>query len=220
MSMFIENKKNDGFTVIELMVSITVIGILAAISAGIIISVTQLFVYLPKEMKAKIAAREIINIIVAGTDEARSDGIIVKNGLTGCIRIIDASPQQVTYTVGYPSGADQRNLRIRFENGKLYRSYSVLGSFNAPPAYVYGNESAVPYYAISSDMTVSGAGSGGDEIFAYSKKDGTAWVAGIDPLTAIERIDITIDVKTGTGAFTSWGGRSIKRAAVNINQYI
>src|SRR3989338_5404810 len=85
------------FTLIELIVTVSIVAIMAAVMAGVVIYVTQLFVYLPREMKVKTIANEIIETVTEGESQ--------KRGLRCSVQIQSASANQVDYAFGYPGSS-------------------------------------------------------------------------------------------------------------------
>ena len=204
------NSKN-GATLIELVITMTIVSILAAVSAGIIISVIQMFVYLPREMKTRSVAAEAIDIMI--------DGQPLQRGMRYAAKVQDASTTQFTYTFGYPGNTDKKNVRFQLNNGKIYRYSTVFGDpVNGPPAS-YGPAELIPYYA-GPDISISGPSGDPGTIFTYFKQDGSAWVSGVDPLNAIKRVDITIVVKTGSGLFEKWETSFRTTSGVEVDQFI
>lgn len=206
----LSNRKS--FTLVELAVVISIIGILAATTAGIVVSLTQLIVYLPREMRAKIIAHEIMETMIEGESQ--------KRGMRYATVVKDASPIQFTYTFGYPGNTDKRNVRFEWDSAenKIYRSYTALGDVGDDPPPSYSSEEAIPYYA-RGDISVTGRASAPNTIFTYFKADGTLWTEGVDPLYNIKRIEININVKTGTGVFQFGESSFDATSGTEIRQY-
>lgn len=203
-----------GATLIELIVTILIISIISAVTAGVVISVMQLFVYLPREMKARNIAHEVMDIITEGESQ--------KRGARYAVTVQDASPNQFTYTFGYPGNTDKRNVRIRWDNAskKIYRSYTAFGSNLAtPPQPPYSSEELIPYYA-TGEVSINGKSLTPNEIFAYFKADGSAWSQGVDPVNTIRRVEITVVVTTGTGLFSTWDSLFQTTSSVEVRQYL
>ncbi len=203
--------KNSGSTLIELIVTITIVSILAAVSAGIIISVMQALVYLPREMKTRSVAAEIIDIMIDGQPQIR--------GARYAMQVQDASATQFTYTFGYPGNTEKRNIRLQLNSGKIYRYYTAFGDPINGPQPPYSSAELIPYYA-GADVSISGQPGSPNTVFTYFKQNGSAWVSGVDPLNAIRRIEINMLVKTGTGLFALWEGSFRTTADIEIRQYI
>ncbi len=203
-----------GATLMELIMAMVIIAIISGVTAGIIVSLMQLFVYLPKEIKTRDIAHEVMDIMIEGESQRR--------GMRYAVNVQVASPTQFSYTFGYPSDSDRRNMRFRWDSTgkKIYRSYTAFGVplGGTPPPY--GAEETIPYYA-RGDVSINGTGSPGSEyVFRYYKADGTQWVSGIDPLTTIRRVDMDLTVTTGTGVFTKWDSSFKTTSSVEIKQYL
>lgn len=205
--------KEDGFSTIELIATILIVLIIAAVTAGILASLMQLFVYLPREMKARTIASEAMEIM--------AEGEIGKRGMRYALEIQDASPAQFTYTFGYPGNTDRRNMRFRWDSttNKIYRSYTAFGDPVLGPQPPYSAEDAVPYYA-TPEISIIGRPSSPNIIFTYFKQDGSAWNGGVDPLNTIGRVEINIAVSTGTGLFTNWQSSFETTSGVEIKRYL
>ena len=210
-------KDKRGATLIELIVTATIVSIIAAATAGIVIYLMQLFIYIPKEIKAKNIANDLIEIMVEGKSQLR--------GMRYAVQVQDASSAQFTYTFGYPGGADKRNMRFRWDSGaeKVYRSCTAFGDAINGPQPPYGSEELIPYDA-GSGISINGSPSSPSVIFTYYKQPvglvEQPWVSGTDDLSTIRRAEVTISVTTGAGSFQDWGGSFQTTASVEIKQYI
>lgn len=204
------NNKN-GATLIELIITITIVSILAAVSAGIIISVMQMFIYLPREMTARSVAAEAVDIMI--------DGQSLERGMRYAVQVQDASPTQFVYTFGYPGNADKKNIKFQLSDGKIYRYSTVFGDPITGPPASYGPAEIIPYYA-QGDISISGPSGNPGTIFTYFKQGGSPWVSGVDSLNDIKRVDITIVVKTGSGLFENWESSFQTTSGTEIDQYI
>ena len=202
-----------GFSSIELVVTILVVLIIASLTAGIIASLMQLFVYLPREMKARTVAHEAI--------EFMTEGEIGKRGMRFAVQVLDASPIQITYTFGYPGNEDKRNMRFRWDSttNKIYRSYTAFGDAILGPEPPYSLEEIIPYYA-GPDISIRSRQAAPNTIFTYFKQDGSAWAEGVDALSEIRRVEINIVVSTGTGLFTNWESSFETTSSVEVKQYL
>lgn len=202
-----------GFSTIELVVGISVVLIIAGLTAGIIASLMQLFVYLPREMRARTVAHEVI--------EFMTEGEIGKRGVRFAAEVADASPVQLTYAFGYPGNADKRNVRFRWDptQDMIYRSYTAFGDPILGPEPPYGPEEVIPYYA-GPGISIRPRPIAPNAIFTYFKEDGSAWVEGTDSLNTIKRVEINILVSTGTGLFTNWESSFETTSSVEVKQYL
>ena len=185
---------NRGATLIELIVTLVVIAVLSAVTAGIVVTLMQLFVYLPSEMNARQISHDIAEQIMEGEPG--------KRGARYAISITTATNTQIAYTVGYPSTRDQYTMTFTYNTGTDKVNMQV-GS---------GSTTVVPYYA-SSNITVSCPA---DKFFTYYKADKSAWNPATETdTTLIRRVEITYTVATGSGvgqsSFTTTSGTDVKQ---------
>lgn len=205
--------RRDGATLVELIVTMSVVAIIAAATAGIVVYLMQLFIYLPRQMRARDAAHEVI--------EAMIEGEASKRGMRYAMRVQDASSTQFTCTFGYPANTDKRNMRFRFYGNKIYRSYTAFGDPVNGPQPPYGQEEIIPYYA-AGDISISGETSNPNVIFTYFTASGSQLADPVPPaqLNTIRRVEIGIVVNTGTGLFQNWDGSFATTSGVDIKEYI
>ncbi len=209
-------KRDSGFSLIELVVTISIVAILAGATTGIVISLMQIFVYSPREMKAKAIAHDVI--------ETMTEGITQKRGMRYAMQIQDASPTQFTYTFGYPGGADERNIRFRWDSAakKIYLSYTDFGDPVNGPQPPYISEESIPYYT-GGDISITENSASPNTIFKYYSADGTQVTGNPVPasqLQNIRRVEMAIVVRTGSGAFGEWQSSFKTTSGVDIKQYI
>jgi len=204
---------HKGFTIVELIVTVTIIAILASVTTGLIAYFMQVVMYAPREMKAKTIAQEIAESII--------EGQTLKRGTRYASEIQDASATRFTYIFGYPGNTDKRSMRFRWDSAakKIYCSYTAFGDATSGPQPPYGQEEAVPYYT-RGEISVTGRTANPSTVFTYFKQDGSVWVNGIDPLTAIRRVEINIAVSTGSGLFQGGEGSFETTSGVEVKQYI
>ncbi|HOX55155.1 MAG TPA: hypothetical protein PLC32_06895 [Candidatus Omnitrophota bacterium] len=197
--------KNKGFTLIELIILVLVVAILGATIVGSIIFFVQMFVYSPRQLDTQKIANEMVFTIMEGNKDTR--------GIRYTRKVIDASAMQFSYTYGYPTSAEQLSVRFRWNalDKHIYRSTSTNGGVS------WSAETAIPYY-ISPSVTVDGRNASA-VIFSYKKADGTDWVSGTDPVTEIRRVIMSINVKTGTGAFGAQEGSLDTTTGVEIKGF-
>ncbi len=126
-----------GFSLIELIVTISVVAIIAGATTAIVAYITQLLIYTPREARARTIAHDIMETIIEGHTQ--------KRGIRYATQVVDASSTQVTYTFGYPGNGDKRNMRFSFNSNKIELSYTAFGdpvngtellSYRTPPELV------------------------------------------------------------------------------------
>jgi len=188
----------EGFTLIELVTTLVIISILAVVTAGIIVTLMQLFVYMPRDIKARMIAEEISDRILEGGPDAR--------GLGYAVAINTAQADTLTYTVGYPAGADQYAVTFAYNIG-TDKVYMQVGS---------GGSSVIPPDA-AGDISVTCPS---NVFFKYYKDDGSAWTAGGSDTYNIARVEMTYTVATGSGLFSQAQGSFSTTIGTDVRQYI
>lgn len=198
-------KNNKSATLVELMVIMLIVAIIGATIAGTVIFFVQMFVYSPRQLDVQKIGQELTFAMTEGNKDAR--------GIRFARKVLDASAIQFSYTYGYPTASDQLSVRFRWNatDKHIYRSTSTNGGTS------WSSESLVPYY-ISPDITIDGKDTP-SIIFSYKKANDANWISGTDPLTAIRRIIISINVKSGSGAFGALEGSFNTIASVEIKGF-
>jgi len=205
--MIIEKNDIKGVTLIELITSFLIVAIVAAATAGIIISLMEFFVYTPREMKARRAASDAMERIIEGENRMR--------GIRYASSIVDASPTQLTYIVGYPTTDEKNVVRITLDtdNSRLYRTYTGAGDTNPANLPTPDSWHIIPYYA-----TGGASGSESDIAINYpSDVTGifTCHYSGAD----INRVDVQLTATSGgSGASSEWRGQFTLRSGVEIRR--
>jgi prepilin-type N-terminal cleavage/methylation domain-containing protein len=115
--------RSRGFTLIELIMVVAIVGVLAAGSASIMIYLVQNSVFVPNKLNMDMLAQNAIDIMIEGDKNAE--------GLRFSRTITAIQPYQVTFI-----NQDGLSVRYRLDTGtsRLYRSISG------------GAEALIPYY--------------------------------------------------------------------------
>jgi hypothetical protein len=130
---------SKGAALIEIVTTMLIIVIISGLTAGIIISMMQLFVYLPRDMRVRSGVQEAIDIMFDGQQGLQ--------GIRYATAVIDASPAQFTYTFGYPANTDKRNVRFSWsdDTNRITRSNTAFGDPVTGPQPPYINAVTIPY---------------------------------------------------------------------------
>lgn len=203
MVTFAKSKK--GATLIELVTVLLVLTIIGATTSGLVLFFVRLFYYNPDQLQTQKISQVLAHEMIEGNSDAR--------GIRYTRNVIDASATQFSYTYGYPTEADEVSVRFRWDNtdSHIYRSTSTDGGSN------WSSELVIPNY-IPATTTIDGKDTAG-VIFTYRKASDVAWVSGSDALTAIRRMVIGINIKTGTGDFDKLEGSNDVTSSVEIKNY-
>ena len=187
-----------GFTLIELVVTSVIIGILAAVTAGIIATLMQLFIYIPRDINVRMIAEDISEQTLEGRPGARGIGYAKS--------VTTAQDKVFTYVVGYPASGDQYTVTFTYD-ANADKIYIKIGS---------GSNVTIPYNA-SSNISVTCPS---NIFFKYYKADGTAWTSGGSDTYNIGRVEMTYTVVTGSGLFDQAQGSFTMTTGADIKQYI
>lgn len=184
--------KAMGFTLIELVMVILIMGILAVAGSHLFIFVTQNAFYLPNQVQTDAAASDALEIMVEGDGAA--------NGLRFCKIVTGATATQVDVT-----DQDDETLRFRLDTGtgKLYRKVGAAA------------EAIIPYY-MPSNMTFSGVSG---SLFSYYDATDTPINSPV-PAADVRRIRIDLIAQIGAGSFDRYEGRSQQSSSVKVNKYL
>ncbi|MDD5136288.1 MAG: prepilin-type N-terminal cleavage/methylation domain-containing protein [Candidatus Omnitrophica bacterium] len=189
---------SKGFTLVELITTMVIIAILATVTAGIVVTLMQLLVYMPRDVNTRMVAESIAGQVLEGSPGARGIGYAVS--------INDAQDDRITYTVGYPSSSDQYTVTFTYNAG-TDKVYMQIGS---------GSSSIIPYNAANNISVTCPS----NVFFTYYKKDGTSWSAGGTDTYNIGRVEIAFTVVTGSGLFTQAQGSFTTTSGTDVKQYI
>ena len=188
---------NRGFTLIELVTTTIVIAILATVTAGIIVTLMQLFVYIPRDVNTRSAAESISEQILEGFPGSRGVGYAVS--------INTAQSNLLTYTVGYPTSGDRYTVTFTYNTG-TDKVYMQIGG---------GSSTVIPYNAANNISVACPS----NIFFKYYKNDGTSWTAGGADTYNISRIEMTYTVMTGNGLFSQAQGSFTTIVGTDVKQY-
>lgn len=198
-------RRKKGATLVELTMIILVVAIIGVTIGGTVIFFVQMFMFTPRQLNTQNIARELTQIMIEGNQDER--------GIRYAVDIIDASATQFSYTYGYPTDDDQLSVRFRYDAGddSIYKSTSTDGGSS------WSSEEVIPYY-MPSTINIDGKDTP-SVIFTYKKANDAAWVSGVDVLTDIRRVVISLDVKTETGSFQDFHGSTDITSSVETKSF-
>lgn len=181
--------KRRGFTFIEAITVIIIIGILASAAAVLLFDFIKNSVFLPNKLNMEMLAKDALDIIVEGDSSAK--------GLRFSKSITNAQSNRVDFV-----NQDGLTIYYRWDSGvnKLYRSISA------------GPEQSLPYYAAASGIVITGKSG---VMFNYYDANE---VATSNPIN-VRRVNIALIVKTGTGSYSDWQGQSEQSSSVAVKKF-
>ena len=209
--------KKNGFSIIELIVAITIIGIISLLTSGIIISTVQTLFYTPMGGSSNFSTPALFESFRTGEDivKAMVDGSDGIPGIRYATRIVDTggSPtlDQLTFEVGYPTSNDKRLVRFIYlfplissppspSAYVIYRAVTPLGDLNVSHLPTDTNQmTKIPYYTTKIEGCIAlGGGLYMNRFFRYWQGTGgqTLWQTG--SLSNINRVEISFIINNST----------------------
>ncbi len=178
-----------GFTLIELIMVIVIIGVLSAAGLSMLMPFMQNGVFIPQQMNADMVVTDALEIMIEGDNQAR--GLRFSRALTTIqdyqIIFINHDSQTVLY-------------RLDTAVNKLYRSING------------GAESVIPGYVAASDLSLFGKSS---RLFTFY--DANEVVTAVP--NNVRWITMTMIGRTGSGLYSDWQGQSEQSSAIAVNRF-
>jgi len=182
-------KRHNGFTLVELIMTMVIITILSVGGAYILIKMVQSAIYIPNKLNMDMLASNAMDLMTEGDVQVK--------GLRFSRSITAIAPYQVTFN-NQDDQVIQYNLNT-IEN-KLYRSIDG------------GPDVIIPTYA--SAVEISQSGKNGQLFLYYDANDVITGDA-----ADVRRIMISIIMMTGSGEFSQWQGKADLSSAIAVNQF-
>jgi prepilin-type N-terminal cleavage/methylation domain-containing protein len=182
------NQPNSGFTLIEAIMTMLIIGILAVSGAWLMANTIKNSIFIPNQMSMDKLVSDALNIMIEGDGQAR--GIRFARAITAvAANRVDFVNQDGT-TIYY---------RLDTTANKLYRSISG------------GAEVLIPAYSGAAAITLNGKSA---TLFTYYDTNEAVTAVAAN----VRRIKMILIAKTGTGLYNDWQGQSEQATAINMNR--
>ncbi len=183
-------KSTKGFTLIELIITILIIGVLSFVGAHMMSFLIQGSVFIPSQLNMDMLASDALEIMIEGDDQAR--------GLRFCRSISTVLPNEIIFR-------NENNQTIRFRLVGSAPTIRLVRSING------GVEQSVPYYS-PLGVTVSGTS---NQIFTYYDANETV----TNNPANVRWIAISLGAQMGSGTFANWQGRSSFSTSVAVFRF-
>ena len=178
-----------GFTLIELIMVIAIIGVLAGAGAWIMVYTVKNSVFIPNQLGMDKLATDALNIMAEGDTQAK--------GLRFSRAITAVNANRVDFIDG-----DGKTVYFRLDAGtnKLYRS------INGSP------EQSIPGYSSAAGLSLSGKSG---SLFTYYDENGTLTAIAAN----VRRVRMILIAKSGTGLYNDWQGISEQASSVAVKKF-
>ncbi|MEI6631756.1 MAG: prepilin-type N-terminal cleavage/methylation domain-containing protein, partial [bacterium] len=178
-----------GFTLIELVMVITITGVISISGVFIMLYLIQHSIYLPNKLNVEAVGDEIMDTLIEGYSGAK--------GLRFTTAVSVSGNSSLTFL-----NADGQTVIFSWDS--INKKISV--SINGGPA------ATIPYY-LPSGMYVEQ--NGANPIFTYYD---TSEVATVVP-ASVRRVKIEFQVRSGSGNFQDWQSQLLFASAVAVRRF-
>jgi prepilin-type N-terminal cleavage/methylation domain-containing protein len=180
--------KQGGFTLIELVMVIAIIGVVSATGAYLMLYLIQHSIYLPNQMNVAMIGDEILNTVIEGNGQAK--------GLRFTTAVSSAGSSSVGFT-----NADGQNVVFTWDSGAKKITASIDG----------GAAATIPYYLPSAIYVEQ---KDAVPIFAYY--DGNE--AATATASEVRRVQMEFRVRSGSGSFQDWQSQTDFASSVSTRR--
>jgi len=182
------NQPNRGFTLIEAIMTMLIIGILAGSGAWLMAYTVKNSIFIPNQMNMDKLVNDAFNIMIEGDKQAH--GLRFARVITAIAANRVDFVNQDGITIYY---------RLDTTNHDLYRSINGAA------------EAAIPYYSSAAAITMDGKS--GTLFTYYDASEAVTAVA-----ANARRVRMILVAKTGTGLYNDWQGQSEQATSVSIDR--
>lgn len=192
-----------GFTLIELIMIMVIVGVLAGSGAWLMTNTIQNSVFIPNQLNMDKLASDALNIMVEGNARRNAGGTLLSG--TGGLRFAKAisaiSPTQLTFENqegpnGSPNGI---SVTYRWDTGqnRLFRTVGLIPEAQIPA-----------YSANMPGVTLNGS-------FTYFDANGAETAVAAN----VRLIRMILIAQTGNGEYNSWQGSSEQATAIAVKKF-
>jgi len=184
------NQNDKGFTFIELIMTILIVGILSTAGVFLLTYLAQNSAKVPSQLNMDMVAVELLDTMIEGDVQAK--GIRFAQSITAIAQT------QLNFV-----NQDGQAIQYRLSGDKIYRK------IDSQP------EGVIPYYASSGVFVYGDSG----RVFRFYDANGVEInpVSG-DPQD-VRRVGVTVIAQTTSGVVGDWDGRSQQSSSVTIYSF-
>lgn len=185
------HRKREGFTLIEAIMVMVIIGILSIGGAYLMVYLVQNSVFIPNKLNMDMLASDALDIMIEGDSLAK--------GLRFSRSITNIQDNEIAFI-----NQDSQSIRYRLNAGRLYRS--ITGEIF----------SVVPYY-LTSGINITGKD---NKLFTYyrANENNVSENETTNP-DNVRRIKIALIARTGTGSYADWQGQSEQASSIAVKRF-
>ena len=187
--MALRKKPAAGFTLIELVMAITITGVIAAAGAFVMFYLIQHSVYLPNNLNVDTAGNEIMDAMIEGYPGVK--------GLRFAVALTSSGNNNLTFL-----NADGQSVAFSWDSINKRVSVSVNGSVPV----------TLPYY-LPAGMYIEQRGS--SPFFSYYDSGEAATAVP----SSVRRVKIEFQVRSGSGNFQDWQGQAAFTSAIAVRRF-